>query len=938
MTKSIRKEEGWTVRKVNSFFEHVGTFVSAYPWTCILLSTLLTIGLSIKIPLTEMENNISDFTPYEARSRKELEIYKSFFQNRGEPKTIYAFCSGKNGTNMLGLQQLNETVQVLDGISRDFRLKKNSKMETFEEFCSGFCTLNEPVRHFYSGMQIWDQYGNESRHLDLGYPVTTVLGTKLYMDPNFFGVKISIEDANNGIRRVVSVADGSAISSIQTQVPNNIRELDLIVLQFRAEIGNDVNADDLKVYEREIVDYYHKTFKSDVIDVYILTDSFITSEIVTAGLTLLPFLVIGFTIMSVFSSVTFIIGGIMNDQLNKFKIVLAIMACVAPFMACGTTLGGMFLSGFRFGSILCVTPFLVLAIGVDDAYLMVNAWQRITNERRTVAYTNVRQEVKHRIIEMLVETGPSVSITTITNVLAFGIGAMTPTPEIQLFSIGNALAVIVDFIYQLTIYAALMAIVGRYEIEKEMEKKEKQMKTLDLTEKSEKSDLSIHMTKPCKSKFLNFYCDTILNKYVSSAILGLLAAYWYISVVGTLQIKAELSPDKLFLQGSNIVKIFEQRKQHIIPYYGVCWVLVGAPGDITRETQKLRLHQLIESFEALPGSVGRYSTKFWMRDYEEFLRQSELMEEEEFEDLEEHDQLAHNRTFEEISLAFAENGTSSLKSFEDKVVMRNELKQFLEWPEFSFWKGFIQYKEKDDNTYDVTGFIITTAYHGHELQEWSNRAKLLNDWRNVADKFPDLNVSVYEDDAKFLDLIETMVPIASQSAFFTFVSMFIVAFLFISHPPTLFVATFSILSTSIGVFGMMSWWGADLDPILMSATVMSIGFSVDIPSHISYHFHLTRKETSCIRRRLESTIAAVGFPIMQASVSTTLCVLSLFFVDLHMSQLFAKCMLLVVVIGMIHGLVVIPVMFNLMSALPRKVSYAVSSQQHRAISVEVNFP
>lgn len=36
--------------------------------------------------------------------------------------------------------------------------------------------------------------------------------------------------------------------------------------------------------------------------------------------------------------------------------------------------------------------------------------------------------------------------------------------------------------------------------------------------------------------------------------------------------------------------------------------------------------------------------------------------------------------------------------------------------------------------------------------------------------------------------------------------------------------------------------------------------------------------------RLEQTIASVGFPILQASLSTILCVSSLFFVDLHMSQ------------------------------------------------------
>ncbi|KIH48688.1 hypothetical protein ANCDUO_21239, partial [Ancylostoma duodenale] len=103
------------------------------------------------------------------------------------------------------------------------------------------------------------------------------------------------------------------------QLPNNIREIALIVLQFRAEIGSEVKLPDMKEYERSIVEYFQKDFKSDLISVNVLTDSFITSEIVRSGLTLLPFLVIGFVIMATFSSITFSISATALKQMNIHK-------------------------------------------------------------------------------------------------------------------------------------------------------------------------------------------------------------------------------------------------------------------------------------------------------------------------------------------------------------------------------------------------------------------------------------------------------------------------------------------------------------------------------------------------------------------------------------------------------------------------------------------
>ncbi|VDM67020.1 unnamed protein product, partial [Strongylus vulgaris] len=390
----------------------------------------------------------------------------------------------------------------------------------------------------------------------------------------------------------------------------------------------------------------------------------------------------------------------------------------------------------------------------------------------------------------------------------------------------------------LTIYAALMVIIGRREIQQEVDQKQLALKHVNPYDK--KIDIEKESAK--KPGVLDVYCSLISNKIFSSAVIAGLAVYWYISIIGTLNIKAELTPSKLFLADSDLatVDIFEARRNFITPYYSVCWILVEKPGDVMNQTQARRIHRMVSDFENLPNSVGQYSTKFWMRDYDDFRRQAEELDiPEEFAEE------------PEVAIEFSHNGSALVPA--KSTSEGNELKQFLEWPEFSFWKGFIQlehvkesletssyYQQCDfSNEYKVTRFFFTTAFHGEDLNEWSNRARLLNQWRNLADNYSDLGVSIYEEDAKFLDLIETMVPVATQSAFFTFISMFIVAALFISHPPTLFVATFSILSTSIGVFGIMSFRGAELDPIMMSATVMSIGFSVDIPSHIAYHYYQT---------------------------------------------------------------------------------------------------
>ncbi|VDM81088.1 unnamed protein product [Strongylus vulgaris] len=109
--------------------------------------------------------------------------------------------------------------------------------------------------------------------------------------------------------------------------------------------------------------------------------------------------------------------------------------------------------GFEFLPIVTVVPFLILAIGVDDVFIFIHAFH----------LTNDRLSVRERIAETLADAGPSISITSLTNLLSFGIGISTNTPAIYTFCVFISVAVIYDYLYQIFFFSAVLTLGGQRE-------------------------------------------------------------------------------------------------------------------------------------------------------------------------------------------------------------------------------------------------------------------------------------------------------------------------------------------------------------------------------------------------------------------------------------------------------------------------------------------
>ncbi|KHJ90194.1 hypothetical protein OESDEN_09967 [Oesophagostomum dentatum] len=208
----------------------------------------------------------------------------------------------------------------------------------------------------------------------------------------------------------------------------------------------------------------------------------------------------------------------------------------------------------------------------------------------------------------------------------------------------------------------------------------------------------------------------------------------------------------------------------------------------------------------------------------------------------------------------------------------------------------------------------------------------LKKWLKKPNPLREFNATVFSEDAFYIDLLEAIPSITWQSGLATFICVMLVCAMFINHFATIVFVSVAVLATCIGVFGYTSLLGVTLDPIVMSIAIMCIGFSVDIPAHVSFHYHASRTHTTkavsdstCssdseddngkFKSRLQHTLCSVGFPVIQAGLSTNLCALPLAFVPLYMAQVFSLAMLMCISISLTHGVLVLPAMFCLYDRL-----------------------
>ena len=101
------------------------------------------------------------------------------------------------------------------------------------------------------------------------------------------------------------------------------------------------------------------------------------------------------------------------------------------------------------------TLFLSLTgVGVDDMFIMISAWQK----------TSITDSISERMSDVYSKVAVSITITTVTNVLAFYTGIMTSFRSVQYFCIYTGTTLLFCYFYNITCFGAFMALDGKREV------------------------------------------------------------------------------------------------------------------------------------------------------------------------------------------------------------------------------------------------------------------------------------------------------------------------------------------------------------------------------------------------------------------------------------------------------------------------------------------
>ncbi|CAB9526468.1 Pick C1-like protein 1 [Seminavis robusta] len=539
-------------------------------------------------------------------------------------------------------------------------------------------------------------------------------------------------------------------------------------------------------------------------------------------------------------------------------------------MSLCTGFGIMFIFGVPFTSTTQMLPFVVFGVGLDDTFIITGAFLR----------TDPALKPEERLRLAMTSIGIGISATTITTMIAFMLGLMSSVPAIFWLCLYAFPTIFIDYIYQITLFNAILIIDERRVRSKRRDcclcfRAGDKSNTEEDDNKQSDRVSSGHVS----DRVMAWYGEVLLRPVTKVVVVLIAVAFLALCGYRASMLTQEFDIKDFFPAGSyatSAMLALEQYNERTLPIS----ITFRDVDQSDSEVQKQML-EFIEELSELPA-LGEKPSGCWISDLESF-DESDLQ------------QAVANLTFQE-KLDFA-----------------------LTLPVFKEVYGGNLVIDEEGNI--VASRCMIMAKNSH-VQEVDDIIELLQGQRAVTEKQPInhgrwreafLTYSGLYPAWEFYSIAEHELIINTVASI---VAVCFVAFVFIPHWSGVLFILPLIGTVYVDLCGVLQMAGIHINAVTYVCLVISIGLIVDFLLHVLLTYYET--DGASREEKVKETLRTMGSSILLGGLSTSLGVLPLAFSVSVVFRTVFTCFFAMVMLGISHGLVLLPVLLSVFGPMSPK--------------------
>ena len=259
-----------------------------------------------------------------------------------------------------------------------------------------------------------------------------------------------------------------------------------------------------------------------------------------------------------------------------------------------------------------VVPFLVLAIGADNMFIITTARDRITYKLKQGKMNNPNQKEytnEQQIGMALKEVGPSITTAALGEFLSFLVGYFTDIPALQSFCLCSSFAVLINFILQLTVFVALVSL-------DDLRIKSRRYDVCPFIKIDDSKEVENSIGKIKLQKFVSTtWYNLIRNPIFMWTSIVIYAGFTVLSIFSVFKFPLGMNQQTTVTQGADLFNYFKAQEKYVD---------VGSPAYLVFYNIDYNNEQNLKLIEKMSDHLATLSTVkppviSWYKDFQKFM-------------------------------------------------------------------------------------------------------------------------------------------------------------------------------------------------------------------------------------------------------------------------------------------------------------------------------